>query len=206
MARLTAAASYFPSILRRLYDQIISWASHKNAVFFLFFLALAEASFFPIPPDVLLIALGIAVPKKSFRWAGVCLLGSVIGGILGYGLGYYFMALIGDKILAFYHLTEKYAQVQSLYQKYDAWAVAAGGFTPLPYKLFTITAGAFRIDFFTFVIASFLSRGLRFYLVSGTIYLFGPRVKYFLDNYFNLFTIIFSILLIGGYFIIKWLF
>ncbi len=206
MARITAVASYFPSILRRFYDRVISWASHKNAVFFLFFLALAEASFFPIPPDVLLIALGIAIPQKSFRWASVCLLGSVIGGILGYGLGYYFMALIGDKILAFYHLTEKYAQVQALYQKYDAWAVAAGGFTPLPYKLFTITAGAFRIDFFTFVIASFLSRGLRFYLVSGTIYLFGPRVKYFLDNYFNLFTIIFSILLIGGYFIIKWLF
>ncbi len=205
MERVVSIINFLPNLLRKCYDKIIIWSSHKNAVFFLFFLALAEASFFPIPPDVMLITLGIALPKKSFKWATVCLLGSVIGGILGYGLGYYFMAIVGDKILAFYHLTDKYAEVQSLYQKYDAWAVAAGGFTPLPYKLFTITAGAFRIDFLTFIIASILSRGLRFYLVSGSIYLFGPKVKYFLENYFNLFTIIFSILLIGGYFLIKWL-
>jgi len=114
--------------------------------------------------------------------------------------------MIGDRILEFYHLLDKYAEVQALYQKYDAWAVAAGGFTPLPYKLFTITAGAFRIDFATFVLASVISRGLRFYLVAATIYFFGPKVRYFLEHYFNLFTIIFAILLIGGYFLIKWIF
>jgi len=182
MARLTAAATIVPQLIRKCYCWIISWAERENAVFFLFFLAVAEASFFPIPPDVLLIALGIAVPKKSFRWASVCLAGSVIGGILGYGLGYYFMAVIGDRILEFYHLMDRYSEVQALYRQYDAWAVAAGGFTPLPYKLFTITAGAFKINFLIFIAASLISRGLRFYMVAGAIYLFGPKVKYFLDQ------------------------
>ncbi len=206
MASMTEAVTFLPSLLRRGYDWILSWAGRKNAGYFLFFLALAEASFFPIPPDVLLIALGLAVPKKSIRWASICLAGSVIGGVIGYGLGYYFMAMIGDRILEFYHLMDKYSQVQALYQQYDAWAVAVGGFTPLPYKLFTITAGAFRINFLTFVVASVVSRGLRFFLVAATIYFFGPKVRYFLERYFNLFTIIFAVLLIGGYFLIKWIF
>ncbi len=206
MAGLTTAVSFFPSMLKQGYGWILSWAEKKNAGFFLFFLALAEASFFPIPPDVLLIALGLALPRKSLRWATICLAGSVLGGIIGYGLGYYFMEAVGDSILQFYHLMDKYSEVQALYQQYDAWAVAAGGFTPLPYKLFTITAGAFRIDFITFILASVISRGLRFFLVAGTIYFFGPKVRYFLEHYFNLFTIIFAIMLIGGYFLIKWIF
>lgn len=206
MARLTVKAIPIPSILRKSYDLILTWAEKKNAGFFLFFLALSEASFFPVPPDILLIALGLAAPKKSMRWATICLAGSVIGGLLGYTLGYYFMEMIGDKILELYHLMDKYAEVQTLYQRYDAWAVAAGGFTPLPYKLFTITAGAFRINLFTFAIASIISRGLRFYLVAGAIYFFGPRVRYFLEKYFNLFTIIFALLLVGGYILIRWIF
>ncbi len=206
MARIDSAISFFPSLLRKTYEIILGWAAHKNALFFLFFLALAEASFFPIPPDVMLIAMGFAVPKRSFRWAAVCLAGSVIGGIIGYGLGYYFMEVVGDRILEFYHLTDKYDQVRQLYQHYEAWAVAAGGFTPLPYKLFTITAGAFRINFLVFVIASVISRAMRFYLVAATIYFFGPKVRHFLENYFNLFTMLFTILLIGGYFLLKWLF
>ncbi len=206
MARVSSVAAFFPNILKKTYDIVLGWAAHKNAVVFLFVLALAEASFFPIPPDVMLIAMGLAVPKKAFKWAGICLAGSVVGGIIGYGLGYYFMALVGDKILQFYHLTDKYDQVRQLYQHYEAWAVAAGGFTPLPYKLFTITAGAFRINFPVFVLASLVSRAMRFYLVAGLIYFFGPKVRYFLENYFNLFTIVFILLLIGGYVILKWFF
>ncbi len=191
--------------IRRLYDWVISWAEHPNASTALFLLAFAESSFFPIPPDVLLITLAIAMPRKSFKWAAIALAGSVTGGIVGYLLGLNFMAIIGDRILDFYHLQSKYGEVQELYRRYDAWAVAVGGFTPLPYKLFTITAGAFRINFLTFVIASIISRAGRFFLVAGFIYLFGPKVRYFLEKYFNLFTIIFTILLIGGFIIIKWL-
>ena len=191
--------------VRRLYDWVISWAQHPRAGTALFLLAFAESSFFPIPPDVLLITLAIAMPAKSFRWGGIATLGSVTGGVAGYLLGYNFMAFIGNRILDFYHLQSSFAQVQELYRQYDAWAVAVGGFTPLPYKLFTITAGAFRIDFTTFVLASIISRAGRFFLVAGFIYLFGPRVRYFLEKYFNLFTIIFTVLLIGGFIIIKWL-
>ncbi len=191
--------------IRRLYDWVIAWAEHPNASIALFCLAFAESSFFPIPPDVLLITLAIAMPKKAFKWAAIALAGSVSGGIAGYLLGLNFMSIIGDRILDFYHLQAKYSEVQELYRQYDAWAVAIGGFTPLPYKLFTITAGAFRINFPTFVMASIVSRAGRFFLVAGFIYIFGPKVKYFLEKYFNLFTIIFTILLIGGFIIIKWL-
>ncbi len=200
-----AAASAGENPIRRLYDWVISWAQHPRAGTALFLLAFAESSFFPIPPDVLLITLALAMPGKSFRWAGTAVLGSVAGGVAGYFLGYNFMALIGDRILEFYHLQSNFAQVQELYRQYDAWAVAIGGFTPLPYKLFTITAGAFRIDFTTFVLASAISRAGRFFLVAGFIYLFGPKVRYFLEKYFNLCTILFTILLIGGFIIIKWL-
>ncbi len=205
MEAVKIAVSWFPRQLRKLYDWVLSWADHPHAGLALWLLAFAEASFFPIPPDVLLIALCLSKPKRSFKWALICSIGSVVGGMAGYFLGYQFMTSIGEHILAFYHLTDKYLIVQHLYQKYDAWAVAVAGFTPIPYKLFTIAAGAFKISFITFVIASAISRSARFFLVAGTIYLFGPSVKEFLDKYFNLCTIVFTVLLIGGFLIIKWL-
>jgi membrane protein YqaA with SNARE-associated domain len=203
---LARAVSFIPNQVRRVYDWMLSWAERPGAGPFLFFIALAEASFFPIPPDVLLMALALSQPKRSLRWAGICLAGSVTGGIIGYGLGYFFMEIIGDRILAFYHLTDKYIQVQQMYQQYEGWAVAAGGFTPLPYKLFTITAGGFRVDFATFLLASVISRGMRFYLIALLIYYFGPGVRHFLEKYFNTLTIIFMLLLIGGFVVMKWLF
>lgn len=196
---------YFPSLIRRLYDWVLSLAEHPKSGPALFGLSAAEASFFPIPPDVLLIALSLSRPQKAFYWASICLAGSVLGGIIGYGLGWNFMAAIGGKILAFYHLNDKYVVVQQLYQQYDAWAVAIGGFTPLPYKLFTITAGAFEINFCTFMLASAISRSARFFLVAGVVYAFGPSVRRFLEKYFNLCTIIFMVLLVGGFILLKWL-
>ncbi len=205
MERVKTTVLWLPQQIRRLYDWVLSWADHPHAGLALWALAFAEASFFPIPPDVLLIALCLSKPKKAFYWAVICSFGSVLGGMAGYFLGWQFMNTIGIHILSFYHLTDKYAMVQHLYQKYDAWAVAIAGFTPLPYKLFTIAAGAFKITFFTFVIASILSRSARFFIVAAIIYWFGPTVKDFLDRYFNLCTVVFTILLIGGFIIIKWL-
>ncbi len=191
--------------LRRLYDQCLVWIQTPYGVWALFLIALAESSFFPIPPDVFLIALAIATPKKSFRYATICAVGSVIGGGLGYGLGLGFMDTIGVRILDWYGLHEKYEVVRELYQQYDALAVGAAGFTPLPYKLFTITAGAFRIDFTTFMLVSLLSRSARFFLVAAFIYRFGAPVRTFIERYFNLLSILFFILLIGGFLAIKWL-
>ncbi len=204
MEAVRSGILFLPRLLRRLYDWVLSLADHPRASTWLFALAFAESSFFPIPPDVLLIALGLAHPRRVFHWATICLAGSVIGGAFGYYIGVQFMDAIGFKILSLYHLEDKYLLVQDLYRQYDAWAVATGGFTPLPYKLFTITAGAFKIDFPTFMMASLISRGGRFFLVGGLIYLFGPRVKRFIDEYFNICTLIFTILLIGGYILIKW--
>jgi membrane protein YqaA with SNARE-associated domain len=189
--------------IRQIYDRCLLWVQSPYGVWALFFLAVAESSFFPIPPDVFLMVLCIAVPRKSFRYAAVCAAGSVLGGMLGYGLGLGFMDTIGVKILELYGLQDKYEVVQNLYRQYDALAVGAAGFTPLPYKLFTITAGAFKINFVTFTLVSLVSRSARFFLVSAFIYKFGAPVRHFIERYFNLLTILFFILLIGGFLVIK---
>jgi membrane protein YqaA with SNARE-associated domain len=191
------------SLLQRIYIRCMEWIQTPAGVWVLFFIAVAESSFFPIPPDVFLIALCIAVPKKSFKYAAICAAGSVLGGALGYGLGLAFMDTLGQRILDLYGLEGKYHVVQGLYQQYDAWAVAAAGFTPLPYKLFTITAGAFKINFLTFMLVSLAARSARFFLVAGLIYKFGAPVQHFINKYFNILTIVFLVLLVGGFVLIK---
>lgn len=191
------------SLVQRVYDRCMEWIQTPAGIWALFFIAAAESSFFPIPPDVFLIALCIAVPKKSFRYAAICAIGSVVGGVIGYGLGLGFMDTLGMRILDWYGLQNKYGVVQDLYQRYDAWAVGAAGFTPLPYKLFTITAGAFKIDFATFFFVSLVARSARFFLVAALIYRFGAPVQYFIKRYFNILSIVFLALLIGGFILIK---
>ena len=193
------------SLLQRIYNRCMEWIQTPAGIWVLFFIAVAESSFFPIPPDVFLIALCIGAPKKSMKFAAVCAAGSVIGGALGYGLGLAFMDTLGQRILTLYGLEDKYQVVQGLYRQYDAWAVAAAGFTPLPYKLFTITAGAFKINFLTFMLVSLAARSARFFLVAGLIYKFGAPVQYFINKYFNILTIVFLVLLIGGFVLIKML-
>lgn len=192
-----------PGLIRRIYDHCIHWMSKPGGIWVLFGVALAESSVFPIPPDLFLIALTIAVPTRAWRLAAVCTVGSVLGGVLGYGIGYFFMDVIGHQVMEWYGLTEKYHAVQALYQQYGGWAVGAAGFTPLPYKLFTLTAGAFEINFTTFCLASLLSRAARFFLVAALIFRFGPGIRHFLERYFNLLTIIFLVLLVGGFLLFK---
>jgi len=193
------------SWIRQIYDKSLLWVQSPSGVWALFLLAVAESSFFPIPPDVFLMVLCIAVPKRSFRYAAICAVGSVVGGAIGYGLGLGFMDTLGVKILDWYGLQDKYAVVQDLYQQYDALAVGAAGFTPLPYKLFTITAGAFKINFVTFMLMSIVSRSARFFLVAALVYKFGAPIRHFIERYFNLLSILFFILLIGGFLVIRFL-
>ncbi|RUM45106.1 MAG: DedA family protein [Desulfocapsa sp.] len=183
----------------------MEWLQTPYGIWVLFAIAFVESSFFPIPPDVFLIALCIAVPEKSFKYAAVCAAGSVLGGAFGYGLGMWFMESVGRPIMDLYGLSEKYITVQHLYQEYDAWAVGAAGFTPLPYKLFTITAGAFDINFPTFMLVSLVSRSARFFLVATFIWKFGPPVKVYIEKYFNILSIVFLVLLFGGFVLIKYL-
>ena len=190
-------------MLRKLYDWVLHWADTPYGTWALFLLAFSESSFFPIPPDVLLIALAVAVPSRSFKYAAVCSAGSILGGCFGYLIGWHFMTSIGTRIISFYGLSEKFAYIETLYRTYDAWAIGIAGFTPIPYKVFTISAGAFRINFAVFVIASLVSRSARFFIVGGLIYVFGPRIQRFIDRYFNILAVAFTILLIAGFVAIK---
>lgn len=192
-------------LVRRLYDWVLHWAYTPFGAPALFLLAFAESSFFPIPPDVLLLALCISVPAKSFRFALICSLGSVLGGMGGYGIGmvlwegvsWYFYAYVPGFTPQVFH------QVQNLFSTYDFWAIFAAGFTPIPYKVFTIGAGVFDINFPVFVLASAVGRSLRFFLVAWLIFRFGPAMRAFIEKYFNLLTIVFVVLLVGGFIVIR---
>ncbi len=194
------------NIVKRLYDWVLSWSDSKWGAWALFVLAFAESSFFPVPPDVLLIALCVGATKKSYNYATICLVGSVLGAVAGYALGFFAWQTADGQYtglaeLFFEHVfsVEKFNEVKALYDKYDFWIVFTAGFTPLPYKLFTITGGLFHINLPMFVIASVVSRGLRFFFIGGLIWKFGAPIKTFIDKYFNLLAIIFTVLLIGSF-------
>ncbi len=190
--------------VRSLYDWVVGLSERPNAVRTLFVIAFAESSFFPIPPDVLLIPLAIGVPRRALRFAALCTVGSSLGALLGYFLGLGFYEVIGQRIVAFYSAGEQYEHVQALYQQWDVVAIALAGFTPIPFKIFTITAGVFKINLITFTIVVLLSRGARFFLLGGLIWRFGPSIRNFVDRYFNLLVILFSVLLVGGFLIVKY--
>lgn len=190
-------------LLKALYNWVLHWANTPYGVPALFLLAFAESSFFPIPPDILLIALNLSIPKKAFRYALVCTAGSVFGGAFGYMLGWQFWE-IANNIMFKYIDPVNFETIRSYFIKYEAWAVGIAGFTPVPYKVFTIAAGFMRANFMIFIAASVLSRGARFFLVSLFIYHFGASIRTFIDKYFNILTILFTILLIGGFLLIKY--
>jgi membrane protein YqaA with SNARE-associated domain len=192
--------------VKKLYEWVLHWADTRYAVPALFILAFAESSFFPVPPDVLLISLALAIPKKSFRYATICTVGSVLGGMFGYLIGLELIDAVGMPILNFYGATDKYESIRQLYIQYDAWAVGIAGFTPIPYKVFTIAAGAFKIDFIVFVLASIAGRAGRFFLVALLIYRYGPSIRGFIERYFNLLTMVFLGLLVLGFILIKYAF
>jgi len=193
--------------LRWLYDWVLSWADSPFGVVALAALAFAESSFFPIPPDVLLIALCLGDRRKWALFAGVCAAASLVGGLAGYAIGWGVWAAVDQWFFAYVpgFTPEVYAQVSGLYQKYDFWIVFVAAFTPIPYKVITITAGVCQINFVMFVIASTVGRSARFFLVAFLLYHFGEHIKDFIDKRFNLVTIVFVVLLIGGFFALKWL-
>lgn len=192
-------------MIRRLYDWVLSWSQSPWGWLALLFIALFEASWFPLPPDVLLIALCVGAPKKSFRFAALCLGGSVIGAALGYAIGYFlwltpdggFTSVADFFFNAHIFTHESYANVCELYDKWNFWIVYTAGFTPLPFKLCTITAGACDINFPMFIIASLVGRGMRFFLIGWLIWKFGAPIKGFIDKYFNTLALLFTVILVG---------
>jgi len=192
-------------VFRRLYDWVLHWAQTPYAVTALFLLSFAESSFFPIPPDVLLLAMGLSIPFKVFRFAAMCTLGSVLGGIAGYGIGYNLWEFTASW---FYQWVPGFTQegfnsIQSLFSQYNFWLVFTAGFTPIPYKIITIGAGVFQVSFPVFILASAISRGMRFYLIALIIYRYGDHARKIIDKNFNVLTSVFALLLIGGFFVVR---
>jgi len=182
-----------------LVQWVIGWAQSPAGVTALFLLAFAESSFFPIPPDVLLIAMAIIRPEMAFKLALICSAGSVLGGMFGYFIGW-----AGGRPLLHKLFSEaKIMTVKRAFEKYEVWAIAVAGFTPVPYKVFTLSAGTFAIPFKPFALVSAVSRSARFFLVAGAIYLWGEAVKHIILKYLNWFSIIFMVLLIGGFVLVK---
>ncbi len=194
---------------RRLYDWVLHWADTPYGAWVLFIMSFAESSFFPVPPDVLLAPLTLGARRKWWRFALSCSLASVVGGILGYMIGVFLWSLIHQWVfanLSWAGLTEpNFEKFQGWYNKYDFWIVFACGFTPLPYKVCTISAGVARISFPGFIIASTISRSARFFLVAGLFWRYGPTIKPLIDKYFNWLCLAFMILLIGGFMVLKYL-
>ncbi len=194
-----------PGPIRRLYDWVLGWAYTRYGLAALVVLALAEASFFPIPPDPLLMALCLGAAARSFRFAAWGTAASVVGGVLGYLIGWGAWALVDDWFFTWVPgvTPEAFEGVRALYDRYDFWAIFLAGLTPVPYKVFTLSAGVFGINFAVFVVASVLSRGLRFFLVAALIWKFGPPVSRFIDRYFNLLTVVFGVLLVLGFVVVA---
>ena len=191
-------------LIKKMYDWVLHWAETPYAVPALFLLAFAESSFFPVPPDVLLIALAISIPKKAFKYALICMVGSVIGGIVGYGIGLYGYESVGKPIVDFYHGQEVMDLIKTKYDQHGFLGILIAAITPIPYKVFTIASGVFKFDFGLFTLASIIGRSTRFFLVAALIWKFGSPIRNFIEKYFNLLSILFVVLLVGGFLLIKY--
>ena len=192
-------------ILRKLYNWTLNKANHPKAPWFLSFISFIESSFFPIPPDIILIPMIIANRFKAWWYAFICTASSVIGGIAGYCIGFFFYSTIGIMILKYYSLGDQFADFESLYNENGIWIVLGAGFTPFPFKFITIASGFFHLNIYLFIIVALIGRGSRFYLIAFLLRIFGNWIKNFIDKYFNLLAILFFILLIGSFIFLKYL-
>jgi membrane protein YqaA with SNARE-associated domain len=198
------AESGRPHLVRRLYDWTISWADRPEGAWALFFIAVIESSVFPVPPDVLLMALCVGAVKKSFRFALICSVGSVLGGMIGYGIGFWGYELVGRPIVEFYQGQEVMEKVRALYDQHGFLGILIAAITPIPYKVFTIASGLFEYSFVSFVLASVIGRSFRFFAVAAILYKFGPPVKALIERYFDWFAWAFMALLILGFVVLKY--
>jgi len=192
-------------VLRRLYDWTMDLAGHRHALLALAVISFAESSVFPIPPDVLLIPMILAARERAWLIAGVCTLASVVGGVFGYAIGALLFDTLGQPIVEFYGYLDRYQEFQAGYEEWGAWIVAGAGFTPFPYKVITITSGVMQLDFAVFMIASIASRGARFFLLAALLWYFGPPIRSFIERYLAQLTILFFVLLFGGFVALRYL-
>jgi membrane protein YqaA with SNARE-associated domain len=192
-------------MIRRAYDWTMRQASRENAPQALFWVAFIESSIFPIPPDVMLIPMVLARRARAWLYATICTVGSVIGGLAGYAIGYFLFELVGRHIVRFYGYGARFDEIAGWFNEWGVWILLVKGMTPFPYKVLTISAGAFHMAFVPFVLASIAARAMRFYLVAALLYLFGEPIREFIERRLTLVTTAFVVLLVGGFLAIRYL-
>ena len=192
--------------MRRLYDWVIRLAGSPAAIPAMGVIAFAESSFFPIPPDVMLVPMVLANPRKAFTIATVYTVGSVLGGLLGYAIGFYFFETLGAWVVKAYGLQSGLDKFRQGFAEYGTWIILIKGLTPIPNKLVTIASGAAHFDLFTFVWASIVTRGIRFFAVSALLWKFGEPIRAFIEKRLTLVTWLFLIALVGGFVAFRYLF
>lgn len=192
-------------MIRKLYDWTMSLAARPKALHALGVVSFAESSFFPVPPDVLLIPMVIAQRHRAWLIASVCTAASVLGGILGYAIGYYLFATIGQAVIDFYGLQATAAKFHDWYRDFGLYVILIKGLTPIPYKIVTIMSGAAQFDIWVFIAASIVTRGLRFFIVAGLLRQFGEPIRAFIERRLNLLFFLFLLILIGGFVALKYL-
>ena len=190
-------------MLKSLYDWMMAKAAHRHAIWWLAAVSFIESSVFPIPPDVMLIPMVIAAPSRWWRISLVCTVSSVAGGFLGYAIGHFAMDSIGQPSLAAFHLQDKFLALKPIIDEWGVWFIIIKGMTPIPYKLVTITAGAFDFDLLRFTIASVIARGMRFIMVAALLWRFGEPIRAFVETRLKLVTTLFLLALVGGFLVIR---
>ena len=193
----------FHALVKATYDYMLNLASRRNAMYFLFAVAFIESSFFPIPPDVMLIPMVLAAPTKAWRIAGIATIASVLGGAFGYAIGVFFFDLIARPILTFYGYMHQFDVFKDYYHEWGAWIVFGAGITPFPYKVIPIASGVVHLDFAVFMLASVVARGMRFYLVAWLLKKYGEPMKDYIEKNLGMLSVLFLLLLLGGFACIK---
>ena len=193
----------FGRIVRKTYDTVIHLSESKYALTWLAIISFVESSFFPIPPDIMLIPMILATPKKAWKIAGVCTAASVIGAYFGYIIGVYFFNLIAEPLLNFYGYLDKFETFKGLYEKYGALIVFGAGITPFPYKIITIASGVVHLNLIVFTVASIIARGMRFFLIAWLLKVYGATMRTFIEKNLGWLSIVFLLLLIGGFALLK---
>jgi membrane protein YqaA with SNARE-associated domain len=192
-------------MLQRLYARTLEIAAGPNAFAALLIVSFVESSFFPIPPDVLLIPMILARPREAWRLAAWCTLSSVAGGVLGYAIGYFLFDTVGRLVLEFYHAMDRYDALKAGFDEWGVWIIILKGMTPIPYKLITIASGVAQFDFWAFIAASIVSRSIRFFLVAALLWWFGDPVREFIERRLTLVTTVFAVALVGGFVVLRYL-
>lgn len=192
-------------MLRRLYDWTIAFAGHRHALWALAAVSFIESSIFPIPPDVLLIPMVLAAPRRAWLFATVCTVSSVLGGYLGYAIGYFAFEAIGRRVLELYQVMDQYEALKASFAEWGAWIIILKGMTPIPYKLITIASGALQFNLAVFTVASLISRSLRFFLVALLLWWLGEPIRLFIERRLTLVTSLFVVALVGGFLVLRYL-